>query len=561
MSTPKRGSFTVARAARRLLERNDRGIALPMVLLVFIVGVALITAFLVAIAGSARVTASSKQVVQAQAAAEAGIDTVIARASSGDPCAGTGTIDGSDPGFHAVFSCNGAGDELTITSTSTEPAGVARTVQTVVSLRSAERPPTAGGPGLFYTYGMNSRLNGYVFDAEHSEVGIDQFAGSAGVYASTGNIACGTGSVFPSDIYTATGNLQLDSGCLVEGNAYIGGTANVNGGTIEGDLIAPKNVGHTISGVVGKAGAGVGGNVQVGGYVTVNGGTVYGNVTAAGTAKSTLGSNEIKGNFTYKGTAPGNWGSNIVKGVTSQNTALTAPVLPPIPGWQDVSFVPVNATTPPQAWQDEGYRLVTATTADCSKWSGNSTDVTALASSLSYKTIFDIRVCTGGFDTNAGGANKIVSVNKDIAIIARKWFLSGTQFKSADGANHTVFLITPDSQPATAGPQCSSPGAQDSEQLNNSKVDPKLAVYIYTPCQMKFNGGSFRGQVYAGKIDFGGGVNVAFAPRNIPGYDFGAGYDPVGGGGDGEGADESRVQKVLSQRNVDCDVLAAGLCP
>ena len=532
------------------LRRDNRGVALPMVLLVFVVGVALITAFLVAIVGSSRVTVSTKAGVQAQAAAEAGVDTVLAAASATDPCTATSPVSGTNPTFSASFACNSAKDQLTITSTGTAASGMTRKVQTVVALRSNARPPTAGGPGLFYTYGMDTRLNSYVFDSANSEVGIDVFAGSAGVYASTGDIQCGVGSVFPSDIYTAAGGLQLDSGCVVNGNAYIGGTAKVNGGTIQGDLIAPSTANHTVTGVIGKAGASSGGNVVTGGTVTVNSGTVYGNVTATGTGSSTLGSGENKGNFTYRGSY-GTWGSNIVKGAISKNTGLIAPVLPLIPGWQDVSFTPLNATTPPQAWQDEGYRLTTVPVADCGKWSGNGADVTAQANALTTKMIFDIRACTAGFNTNAGGANKTVSVKTDIAIIANKWYLSGTQFKSTDGAKHTVFLITPDSKPTVPGPDCVSP-AGGSELLNNSTVDPKIAVYLYTPCSMNFNGGSFRGQVYAGKITFGGGVNVAFAPRNIPGYDFGAGYDPVGGGGNPSngGASVSRVDKVLSQRNV-----------
>lgn len=551
---PKRRRVAIGARVRSVLAAGDSGVALPMVLLVFVVGVALISAFLVAITGSFQVTATTKAHVQAQAAAEAGINTVVAAAMSADPCAATGPVTGTDPKFTATFSCNAGKDLLTITSTGTAPNGQSRKVQAVVALQDTSAPPTEGGPGLFYTYGMATRLNGYVFDDVNSEVGIDVFAGSAGVYASTGDINCGAGSVFPSDIYTAVGGLQLDSGCLVQGNAYIGGTAKVNGGTIEGDLLAPKNVNHTITGVIGTTGTATGGNIFTGGTVTVNRGTVHHSVTAAGSGKSTLGSGEIKGNFVYKGSYD-TWGGNIVRGTISQNAGITAPTLPPIPGWQDVAFVPDNTSSPSKAWRDAGFKLTTVTSsADCKKWSGNGADVTALASTLTSNMIYDIRACTGGFDTNAGGANKTVSIPSDIAIIANKWYLSGTKFSSSNGEKHTVFLITPDSRPATVGPQCDSPAAK-SELLNGTTVDPKIAVYIYTPCEMNFNGGQFRGQVYAGKIAFGGGVKVAFAPRNVPGYDFGEGYNPVGSGGSGSGSGSgattgSYVDKILSQRNI-----------
>lgn len=535
-----------------LLRRNDHGVALPMVLMVFIVGVALISAFLVAIVGSSKVTATSKSIVQSQAAAEAGIAAAQVHFAAVDPCGLGATVPaGTDPQYGVAITCNPTDTEVTFVSTGIAADGTKQKVEAVFSLRAKTKPPTEGGPGMFYTYGMGSRLNSYVFDEANSEVSIEDFAGSAGVYATTGNVACGTGSIFPSDVYTLNGNLQLDTGCLIEGNAYIGGNAKVNGGTVLGDLVAPKDTNHTISGTLGKPG--VGGNVFTGGTVTVNGGNIHGSVYASGIGNSTLGSGFIKGNFIYKGSY-GNWGPNIVEGSTVKDTALVKPTLPEIPVWQDVSFVPDNATTPPEAWASEGYKLVTVTGAACNLWSGNSADVSSLTASLSYKTIFDIRSCSGNFNTNAGGANKTVSVNQDVAVIANSWYLSGTKFRSSDGGAHTIFLITPDSKPLVAGPQCNSP-AGDSQQLNDSTVDPKIAVYIYTPCSMKFNSGTatFRGQVYAGGLEFGGGVKIAFAPRSIPGYDFGQDIDSPGGGGSSGGGGSGGlggVVKLISQRNI-----------
>jgi hypothetical protein len=479
---------------------------------------------------------STRTTAQARAAADAGLAAVIAAFRRDGDCPATNpSSDTDDPRYETT--CDNSGSQATFTSTGEPGTAVETRIEAVYQVITAAAPPTAGGPGLFYTYGLNTRMNSYVFDDANSEVGIDEFVGSAGVYASTGKIECGTGSVFPGDIYTKTGELQIDSGCMVEGNAYIGSKAFVNGGIIKGSLIAPANVAHTISGTVGTSG-GSEGNVFLGGTFTLNSGTVYGSVSAAGSGSNTLGSGTIHGNFIYKGSY-GIWGTpatTIVKGALVKNAALAAPTLPDIPDWQDVDFTPVNATTPPQAWADEGYKLTTVTGSACNKWSGGGTDVTSVAGSLSSRMIFDIRACSGNFDTNHGDAKKEVKVNRDIAIITNRWFLSGTKFKSADGQPHTIFLITPDSKPTVAGPQCNSP-AQDSQQLNDSTVDPKIAIYLYTPCLMKFNSGTatFRGQVYSGKLEFGGGVKVAFAPRNIPGYDFGKDVDPWPGGGGGGG--------------------------
>jgi hypothetical protein len=545
----------VSRTEPHRSRADEAGSALVSVLIIMLVlSIGALTLGVI-VTNTAGVAADGRSTAQSRAAADAGIAELLARAGRGLVCEQTlsDIALGSGSRYSATSRCDEATELVVFESTGTSDQGGRTTVKAVYELEidPASRPPTAGGPGLFYTYGLTSRLNSYVFDEANSEMGIDEFTGSAGLYASTGKIECGWGSVLPGDIYTKTGELQLDSGCLVEGSAFIGSKAVVNGGTIEGSLVAPSNVEHKITGTVGKSGASEG-NVFLGGTLTLNSGAVYGSVSAAGTGTSTLGSGTIHGNFVYKGSY-GTWrdpASTIVKGAVVKNTALTAPTLPDIPEWQNVSFTPVNATTPPQAWADEGYALTTVTGSGCDKWSGNATDVSSLASSLSSRMIFDIRACAGGFNTNAGGANKVVSVNQDIAIIANRWYLSGTKFKSADGQPHTIFLITPDSQPAVAGPQCTAP-AQASEQLNDSTTDPTIAVYIYTPCLMKFNSGpaTFRGQVYSGKLEFGGGVQVAFAPRNIPGYDFGEDIEPwPGGGGGGEGP--AGLGDLLSLRDV-----------
>jgi hypothetical protein len=514
-----------------------------IVMLVLTVGALALSAIVTSTTG---MLLTSENRAKAQAAVDAGIAAQTARLESGDlPCGaatGTAKVNGTaSPSYTYELVC-GAGLATLRTTAKVGTVEVAR--QAVFSIVEDAAPPTAGGPGLFYTYGMSTRLNSLVFDAANSEMGIDEFVGSAGVYASTGTIKCGTGTILPGDVYTKTGGLQLDSGCVVEGSAYIGDTADVNGGTVKGSLIAPKNTNHNIAGTIGKSG-GSEGNAFLGGTFTLNSGTVYGSVTASGSGNTTLGSGRIDGNFRYKGTY-GIWATaatSIVKGAIVKDTSLVAPTLPEIPAWQDVSFVPVNSSTPPKAWADEGYKLTTVTGTGCDKWEGDSADVTSVASTLTSRMIFDIRGCVSskgaprGFDTNSGGAKKDVKVNKDIAVITTHWRLSGTKFSSADGNPHTIFLITPDGNSSLAGPQCTSP-ATGSEQLNDSTVDPKIAIYIYTPCNMKFNSSpaTFRGQVYAGSLEFGGGVKVAFAPRNIPGYDFGKNTEPwpgTGGGSNG----------------------------
>lgn len=61
--------------------RNDQGVALPMVILIFVVITALVSAVTIAVIGSSQVTTSNRAGVQAQAAADAGVDAAFATLS------------------------------------------------------------------------------------------------------------------------------------------------------------------------------------------------------------------------------------------------------------------------------------------------------------------------------------------------------------------------------------------------------------------------------------------------------------------------------------------------
>lgn len=534
---------SVRMRVKRTLFNEDRGIALPMVLLVFVVGIALISAFLVAIVGSSRVTASSKANVQAQAAAEAGIAAGWVQLNTGDPCTVLTTpLPDTDLKYSVSASCNAAKTLVTVTSVGTAPNGQSLKVEAVYGVTPATSPqPTAGGPGLFYAASLSSRLNGYVFDPARSEYDVAAFAGAGSVYTSSGNFSCGSGSTFPADVVVGGGNAQIDSGCVIQGNALVSGTMELNGGTVEGNIVATGTARHKLTGQVGKAGAN--GNVTVAGPFTLNGGTLEGTATATGTGSTTLGSGKVKGNFLYRDTYT-TWGtpaSSIVNGTVTKNPSLAAPTFPGVPPWNDVAF----GVTQQAAWVSAGFAIVTVPAGECGRWNGNGGQ-NPIWSSLSAdlkKTVYDVRACTN-VSTNNGlsAAQKSVNLRADIAIIAKGGTLTGMNFTSTN--NQTMWFITPDGNPAAAGPQCSG----SDWIVRSNTVGNKAALYLYTPCTADFNtSGQWRGQIYSGDLNFGGGVTIAFAPRSIPGYDF-TGSAP-GGGGAG-GATGPTLGTLVSQRNI-----------
>lgn len=527
------------------LRRDDRGIALPMVLLVFVLGIALVSAFLVAIVGSSQVTATTKSSLQAQAAAEAGIAAAVAKMQGADPCTAVPSpLTGGDPSYSVTTTCNAAKTQVVVLSSGTAPGGAQQRVQTVYSLTPPALTPTTGGPALFYSSRLGSRLNGYVFDEARSEVKPDAFSGSGSVYASTGDFACGDGSVLPQDVLVSSGNFQIDSGCVIRGNAYVGGILNLNRGSVEGNIVAPKNDVHNVTGRVGKPGSN--GNVTVGGTITLNDGYVEGDVVAAGSGNSTLGSGKIKGSFRYRGTYS-SWGtpaSGIVARDVVPDATLVPPVLPVIPAWKDVEFGPAQQA----AWTAAGFQIVTVPSAECRSWQGthNQNPIWPRLSEITNSTVFDVRACEK-ISTNEGlnPEQRKIQLKADIAIIARQGVLTGMTFSS--DASRTMWFITPDAEPSKAGPQCPSADSAGFTVRGNA-VGDKVALYLYTPCVANFNAsGQWRGQVYSGDLIFGGGVSMAFAPRSIPGYDFSGGG---GGGGTPGSSGPSTLGSLVSQRNV-----------
>lgn len=484
--------------------KGDAGSTLVTVLIIMLV----LSVGGIAIAGlvtSSTVSlAQSNSRLQAQAAVDAGIAAQTARLETGVlECGASATEavgdDATSPEYEFAFSCNANTATLSVDAT-VDGATVKR--QAVFTINPAGPPPTAGGPGMFYANQL-SHLSNYEYLPEHSEVDIDDFAGASGVYVSNGNLACwDSNGVFPGIVYLKSGNLTLGSGCSVDSDVFVGGSFTIQGGS-----------------------------------------QVTGNVFAAGTGQNTLGDGTVQGNFTYRGTFT-TWSAPVtsrVKGAVTKDATLTPSKFPPIPDWQDVAFTPVSATIPPQAWADAGYGLTVVTGAACSKWRTSQEDVSSVFASQSGPMVYDVRGCTSkknehDFTTNDGG-QKLITLTHDTAIIADSWYLSGARIESNGNVPRTLYLVTPDGNAAQAGPQCESPAA-GSEMGNTSIVEPEVAVYIYTPCQVKMNsaGNVFRGQIYAGDLSFQGGGQIAFAPRNIPGYDFGEAVTPppTPGGGTGE---------------------------
>lgn len=332
----RRGSLPHHPLRLRLRLRNDKGIALPMVLMVFIVGVALISAFLVAIVGSSQVTATSKNIVQAQAAAEAGIAAAEARMRAA----------GADPCLTDLSALASASASLTYTFTTAKPSCVdvngkkqvvvratgtssdtQATVEATFTWVSGGTPAAMTGNNILYIGG------GENFAPQNNSIQfLDPLDEKPTVTIRSGAFQC-KNLVLPGGLIIG-GVFTLDGPCTVNGDAYFGKTVNWNdsaltvtggiksvdgevkltapvGGAVEanGAVTASSKVGGSIStrsNVTLNAGASVGtsaspASVTSGGNVTVGAGAkVFGDIVASGTVTIEPGA-WVSGNVTAGG--------------------------------------------------------------------------------------------------------------------------------------------------------------------------------------------------------------------------------------------------------------------
>lgn len=310
----RRGSIPLVTLHRSL--RSERGIALPMVLLIFIVGVALVSAFLVAIVGSSQVTAANKSIVQAQAAAEAGIAAAEVSLTSGglDPCASnlsTLASGSTDWTYTVTAQCvTKAGDTQLVVRSNGSAGGVTSKVEAVFEVIPGGSPPPSGPTGSQLVYAGGFSLSEFDSDLRLSAANPTSVTSAFAPYACTGHST-------PGDVFG--GNDAYLNGCTINGNLMLTGRLLATAPTQNpppADL--PVSGSNKVTGNITAAGTGshiffgtVGGSVKVNGDFTLHGGSVVnGDLHVTGTGKVTI-RGTVKGNVYATGAVTVDWGGKI----------------------------------------------------------------------------------------------------------------------------------------------------------------------------------------------------------------------------------------------------------
>ncbi len=525
---------SAANRARRALQGDDRGIALPMVLTIFLVGFALIGAFLVAILGSAQVSSTTRAGIAAQAAAEAGIAAArvalpaASEANANFCTAFPGVSSSANPQYTVTGACddNTNPSSITLTSTGTAPDGSTAKVQARFAV-SAGSSVVVGGRqrSLVVGTGDISALKPVSGDPDLTLT----------LVLPDGDYDCWSWNAreISGDIIVPHGKAALGvPGCKVAGNLIASGTVAIQGGASVGGSVTAAGTGESTVQSSGK----VTGSVNVNGPLNLNGANIGGSATAAGTGQSQIGNSTVAGSFTARGPVNA-WGSNTVGGSILANdpsaptVAISSKLLEST--WYEYAFVESE-------WQAAGYVRKNST---CT--------VNDLKSIINGATAPIYIVCSNPLSLWPGLGT--LSLKTDVALVTPGGSLvnAAPVIRSADGNPHQLSLITSDSNLNDKKPTCSSPATQLT--LTGTVVQSPAIMAVYTPCAVEFGTGTIHGALVSGTINAWGGPTFAAFDVKVPGLTLAVdetGESVVPGGGVPT-IDGGVSARPTSQRNID----------
>lgn len=510
--------------------RDESGIALPMVLLVFILSVALMSAFMISIVGASNVTAQNKGMVAAQAAAEAGIAHVESRLDADDLCGALSTtFSGSSPDYSATVefgsegawlsSCPSSGPtEMRILSEGTSgdlTTMLERRYAIDVHLTPSESPSNVLRTAEGLTLAGNAHIQ--TTDAAHP----------ADVYVETGNLNCGASGRIEGSVYVAEGTATVSGACPIWGDLVARGDVIFTGsGRVDGTVVSLEGD------VRIEGGAAIGGDVFAHRHINRTNGLIVGSMYAGGNISVSGGAPAAQGTATYGGTISYGWGSAATwfNGATPTQGSIEdipRPSLPATPPWTDVTLTDILANGySEQAWNGS-----------CTV-SGGTPHAYFQTTIPSYtsKTVINALHCNP-LRTQSGVD---LVLNTDIVIVAPRVQLNNVRIQSGDGQPHRLWVVVPS--------DLACPGGSNPAILLENTVrfpDPHITALAYTKCTVQLNNAGndlWPGSIYAKR--FVGYSALNYTPIGLP-----VEMDPSGGGG-GSGSAEVQRGALLVQRNI-----------
>lgn len=467
-------------------------------------------------------TTSTRAGVQAEAAAEAGVDyaaanlaTSVCQSQYSSTSAPVFAVTvaystlATSPGAVDTSWVNGcptsaSAARIKLVSTgSAASAGVAgnssgnvRTVEAIYSYTPA--PPSysviPSGPALYAFAQTDPTINNLTVNQAGTVRPSIQFL--------SGSVTCTSGTTITGDVILGSGSLTVTSGCTINGDLSAAAGVNIQSGEVTGDVHSDDEHGdHSHAAVSLSSSSRIDGDVYSRGSVEIDG-KVGGNIVAGPMSTNSRFSNlsSVGGSVVTSGsvTAP----AGVIQGTVSTNqSGVVTPTIPVVPGWVDYAY---NSND----WKTStGVPYAVLTMTSCSS-SALSTALNTVQNS-SAPIILDTRVC--GPVTDFSGRN--LSLTSDTVILANGFNLASNNVQSSNSLDKRLWIIIPD-MVADGVPTC---GVNSYAKIgNNVTVGPHVASLIYSPCPISNSGDVWRGQMYSSSIGTSSSFTLNYLPIGLP---------------------------------------------
>jgi cytoskeletal protein CcmA (bactofilin family) len=481
------------------------------------------------------ITTSTRAGVQAEAAAEAGVDFAAAKLAT-SICQTTYTSSTAP-----IFTVSVAYSSLTIspgvvdnswingcpastsagrlkliskgTATSLGVAGnSSQNVRTVEAIYSYTPSPPSysiipSGGALYSSAQVDPTINNMTINQAGTVRPSVQFL--------SGSVTCTSGTTITGDFFLGSGALTATSGCTINGDLWANAAISVTSGEVTGNVHSSfAGSGYSVTLATSSI---IDGNIYSAGSVSIAG-QVGGNIVAGPSATSSMFTNRssVGGSVVTSGavTAPG----GVIHGtLTTNQTGIVTPIIPVVPNWVDYAYSPndwINSTGVPYAV----LTMATCSTTDLSA------GVTAVHNSL-VPIILDTRAC--GPITDFRGLNFLLT--SDAVIIANGFNLASNNIQSTDSFSKRLWIIVPDAV-VDGVPTC---GTGSTATIGHGVVvGPLVASLIYSPCAISNSGDVWRGQMYSSSIATSSSFTLNYLPIGLPTVNLSTGtfLPPTGSG-------------------------------
>lgn len=505
-------------------------------------------------------TSSTRSSVQAQAAADGGVDATLADLKAGT-CVPTRQVD-SSPAYKSSVSYRTASTASWTDGcpTASTPAVQVKVVSvgypTGVAVGTARAVTRSSEAVYLWSAPTGSAAPGgpavYAFDAAGfggSGKLVSVNGSDPDIMVKQGDVDCSGGGSMQGDLIVDGGSLTVSGSCGVGGNLWASGLVYLSGDVpVGGNIVAPSllSTGGKIGGSTWTTG-----NTKVSWGSVTNGGATASTLTLAG--GNVKGSAWSSGATTWEGGGLSIDGKLTAKSVSGTGTAKggvstvpagpgpgpSAPSKPVVPNWVDFASTASD-------WA--GYTVKTLSTCD---YNSVQSAVNSLGTS---KGLIDARACS----VFSIGSYQKVTMSSDLVIVAKSYNLGGSAGFVAS-APRKLWLITPDDT-KNGAPNC--PGATSSNpnpSASSFTIDggftfsntgdttrSNIAAMLYSPCRIVLASGlKVWGQIFAGQAGISGDATLAYVPIGLPGYDLN-----TGNASGGSGASAGTLGGLVSRRDV-----------